>query len=220
MTWLKAALITTAGLALALFAFGFILFSASVTQVASTPVTPADGIIVLTGGESRVAEGARLLKDGMGKRLLISGVNGQTRQQDLLRVTGLDTQKFNCCVDLGYTALDTYGNASEARTWAEARDYKSLVVVTSNYHMPRSLIELARAMPGIRLIPHPVHPKFFDNEAWWLSVSTTRSLASEYVKFLPSAIRFVVSRAMYPYDSRSIAEANVSIKDSRHAPGT
>ncbi len=206
MTQLNRAMIGTAGISLWLLAFGFVMFASSVMREPVESDFKADGIVVLTGGQSRITEGSRLLKLGRGERLLISGVNNQTRQEDLQRLTGLDEKKFNCCVDLGYTALDTIGNASEARTWAEARQYDSLIVVTSNYHMPRSLVELGRVLPNTKLIPHPVKPKTFQTEAWWLSPLTTRNLVAEYLKFLPSAARFAFARALRPFEQNSVAE--------------
>jgi uncharacterized SAM-binding protein YcdF (DUF218 family) len=189
-------------------ALGFVLFAANVMRPPVSANEKADGIVVLTGGQSRIKEGARLLKDGYGSRLLISGVNARTGQADLMRVSGLDSMTFNCCVDLGYTALNTIGNASETQTWARANRYRSLVVVTSNYHMPRTLVELSQTLPEVRLIPHTVTPVAFETEAWWLSPLTMRNLVAEYIKFLPSAARYALNRVIPPFDSSPVATAN------------
>lgn len=189
-------------------AFGFLVFAANVMRTPVSATAKADGIVVMTGGQSRIKEAARLLKDGYGQRLLISGVNTQTGQSDLIRLTGLDRQTFNCCVDLGYTALNTIGNAAETQTWAAAHGYRSLIVVTSNYHMPRTLVELSRITPEVSLIPHTVTPMAFDTEAWWLSPVTMRNLVAEYVKFLPSAARYALHRVVAPAGSGSLAAAN------------
>jgi len=196
-------------------ALGFVLFAASVMRTPVAANEKADAIVVLTGGQQRIEESARLLKDGYGARLLISGVNTRTGQSDLIRLSGLDAATFNCCVDLGYTALDTIGNASETQTWANAHRYRSLIVVTSNYHMPRTLVELSRTLPNVRLIPHVVTPTTFDTEAWWLSPVTMRNLVAEYVKFLPSAARFAFHRVVTPFDNGSIATVN-----GAHDPNT
>jgi uncharacterized SAM-binding protein YcdF (DUF218 family) len=193
------------GLVLWGLALGFIVFASNVMRTPVAVSEAADGIVVLTGGQSRIKEGARLLEQGLGQRLLISGVNTQTSQSDLMRLSGLEKQKFNCCVDLGYTALNTIGNASETRTWVDAHDYDTLIVVTSNYHMPRSLVELSRYLPDTRLVPHPVTPTVFETEAWWLSPVTLRNLVAEYIKFLPSAARFALHRAMTPFENGSVA---------------
>ena len=103
---------------------------------------PADGIVVLTGGDFRILEGARLLQEGRATRMLISGVDAKTSRDDLLKLSGLPPTTFNCCVDLGYFAQNTVGNAEETRAWAQSRKLGRLIVVTSSYHMPRSLAEL------------------------------------------------------------------------------
>lgn len=185
--------------------FGFVLFANAVTRDHDPLPRAADGIVVLTGGELRIAEGARLLARGLGRRMLISGVNQRTSRQDLVRITRLGEAQFDCCVDLGYDAQDTAGNASETKVWAERQRFATLIVVTSSYHMPRGLAELAIEMPQIRLIPHPVTPRSMRNEAWWLHPMTMRVLVAEYVKFLPSAARLTAARLMRPFDASSLA---------------
>jgi len=205
MTAAKRAAIWMSGVALWLLVFGFVMFATTVMRPASTEAAKADGIVVLTGGETRIAEGARLLREGRAARMLISGVNKIARREQLLKLSELPAATFDCCVDLGYAARDTVGNADEARMWAEAKGYDSLIIVTASYHMPRSMAELAREMPGVRLIAHPVTPKTFRTEVWWLHLRTARTLASEYLKFLPAAARYGIARALGPWDARSVA---------------
>ena len=159
MKSLPRVMILATGATLSLLAMGFILFATIVTRSPAPADSHADGIVVLTGESRRIAEGARLLKEGRAERMLISGVYRHTGKSALLRISGLSEDKFDCCVDVGYAALDTAGNANEARNWAAARRYDSLIVVTASYHMPRSLAELSLALPAARLIPHPVVPK-------------------------------------------------------------
>ncbi len=156
----------------------------------------ADGIVVLTGGDNRITAGAKLLAEGRAKRMLISGVNPRARREDVERLSGVDKALFTCCVDLGYEARDTVGNADEARLWASSHGYKRLIVVTSSYHMPRSLTELALAMPDAQLIAHAVTPPGFPDSGWWLHVKTTRLLLAEYLKYLPAAARLTAQRVM------------------------
>ena len=193
--------ITLLGLCLALLVFGFALFATNVMR--DTPVTEgsADGIVVLTGGDFRIQEGGRLLMQGRAHRMLISGVNATTSRDDLIKLSGLDAAKFDCCVDIGYAAQDTAGNADETRTWAHERKLSRLIVVTSNYHMPRSLTELALALPETELLPDAVVPRKFRNRAWWLHPGAARLLLSEYVKFLPVAARLGTMRYVKPWVS-------------------
>jgi uncharacterized SAM-binding protein YcdF (DUF218 family) len=204
--------VTLASVLVGLFVFGFALFAAVVMREPTLAATQADGILVLTGGDYRIVEGARLLREGRAERLLISGVNSKTTRDDLLKLTGLDATQFNCCVELGYSAQDTVGNAEEARTWVSGRKLKRLIVVTSSYHMPRSLAELAIAMPDTELIAHTVIPRTFRNQAWWLHPNVTRLMLSEYVKFLPVAARLKSMRYYKPASTVTADRPLVSSK--------
>jgi uncharacterized SAM-binding protein YcdF (DUF218 family) len=199
------ALSLTAGLAVGLFIFGFVVFATNVMRAAMPSLEHADGIIVLTGGDFRILEGAKVLQSGLADRLLISGVNAGTTKDDLMKLSGLTAAKFACCVDLGYAAQDTVGNAKEARGWATGRKASRLIVVTSSYHMPRSLAELALAMPNVELLPHAVVPRKFRDRAWWLHPTVARVLLSEYVKYLPVAVRLSAQRYMTPVIATSTA---------------
>lgn len=193
----KAVLIGVAGVSLGLLLSGFVVFAAIATRSSSGllgSVPRSDGIVALTGGEARIREAARLLDAGKGARLLISGVNRRTTREDLLRLTNLSSQKFNCCVDIGYEALDTQGNADEARIWASQRQFSSLTIVTASYHMPRSLAEIGIALPGVKLVAHPVVPRHLQATPWWLHFGATRALIAEYLRFLPVATRLVLVR--------------------------
>ena len=156
---LRQSVLLLAGLGFAAFVFGFILFAAHVMRDETALPARADGIVVLTGGDHRIDEAARLLTEGRANRLLISGVNRSNSKDDIRRIVRVQNKLFDCCVDLGYAARDTIGNASETRRWAETWHYSRLIVVTASYHMPRSLMELSRAFPEAELIPYPVLPK-------------------------------------------------------------
>lgn len=195
---LKAVAVSLTAVVLFAFLFGLLLFAGHAMRPANPVTGSADGIIVLTGGEHRIREGASLLHAKAARRLLISGVNPQTSRDDVIKLAGLPADGFNCCVDLGYAAQDTIGNAEEARAWARGIGARRLVVVTSNYHMPRSLMELAIAMPDVEFIAHPVSAKNTSERAWWLQPALARLLATEYIKFLPVAARYVLARRVMP----------------------
>jgi uncharacterized SAM-binding protein YcdF (DUF218 family) len=206
MSSLRRAIILGTGATLSLLVLGFVLFASVVTRMPAENNPHADGIVVLTGEGRRIAEGARLLDEGRAQRMLISGVFRRTGKKALLEISGLPEDKFDCCVDVGYAALDTAGNANETRAWAASRGYESLIVVTASYHMPRSLAELSLAMPGTELIPHPVVPSNFPPTRWWLHASVTRTLISEYFKFLPTVAHLTVARLLRSTQSSSLAE--------------
>jgi uncharacterized SAM-binding protein YcdF (DUF218 family) len=167
---------------------GFVAFVASLPEPGSARVQQADGIVALTGEGGRLVPAMNLLEDGLGQRLLISGVNPTTTKSGLKSLLH-GGELFDCCVDLGFSALDTRGNAEETARWARDHHYKSLIIVTADYHMPRSLVEFGSEMPGVKLIPYPVADAI-DSPNW----QTVRRLSSEYVKYLASSVRaFVVT---------------------------
>lgn len=184
-------------LALYLAGFAFYVFSVpKVSAEAPSPDLKADGIVALTGGDARLEAAVALLENGVGKRLLISGVNPQTRKEELKqRLQG--GARFDCCADLGFTAADTHGNAQEAATWAQEHGYKSLIIVTAAYHMPRSLLEFGSAMPDIRLTPYPVEIDAVDPSTGW-NLKTLRILNSEYVKYAASLAHLTLEHATEP----------------------
>ncbi len=176
---------------LAVIAAGF-YFAGFIVFVLGLPKTPAhavhaDGIVALTGGGARLDAAEALLEEGAGKRLLISGVYPTITKNDLRRLVH-GGRRFDCCADLGFSATSTHGNAAEAAAWAQAHGYRSLVVVTANYHMPRSLHEFAAQMPDMRLLPYPVAQDDVDVGEWWSDPHTLRILHVEYAKFLGSLV--------------------------------
>ena len=185
-----------AGVGLLAFVGGFVTFAGSASRVRPAAFDRADGIVVLTGGQHRLSEAARLLAEGRGQRLLISGANRMATAEDLLRNSGLDARLFRLSVDIGYSAHDTIGNADETRAWAGAHGFSKLIIVTSSYHMPRTLAELGRVMPRAKLIPYPVVSRNFRTERWWTHLATARLLFSEYVKFLMAAARHTLARLL------------------------
>jgi uncharacterized SAM-binding protein YcdF (DUF218 family) len=180
------------GLLVLTFVGGFFWFAAQVPQVEASFNRSADGIVALTGGRERIADAVELLAAGRGKRLLISGVHPTTRAEELSRLVPRYQAMFNCCIDLDRTATNTIGNAIETRRWMRARRFGSLLVVTSAYHMPRALAELAHQLPGVTLIPFPVVTEKQRAEPWWSSTHSARTLVYEYVKYLAAMVRMRV----------------------------
>jgi uncharacterized SAM-binding protein YcdF (DUF218 family) len=154
----------------------------------------ADGIVVVTGGASRIVDAVELLSAGRGRRLLISGVHPATTSRELQRLMPEYGQLIACCVDLDHDAINTVGNAVETRLWARTQGFHSLIVVTSNYHMPRAMAELAWHMPSVELIPFPVVTEKMRNESWW-NVGAARLLVGEYLKFMFAQVRMRLEAA-------------------------
>ncbi|CCD90767.1 conserved exported hypothetical protein [Bradyrhizobium sp. ORS 375] len=184
-----AGLVATLGLGFFIAAVGFVGFLSQLRGAEIKPERKADGIVVLTGGSSRVSDAVELLAGGYGRRLLISGVHPTNEASDITRSLPEARSFINCCVDLDYSAINTRSNAAQARRWAAERGFKSLIVVTSNYHMPRAIVELSHAMPSMDLIPYAVVGEKWRDEPWWTSGATLRLLLSEYAKYVAAEAR-------------------------------
>jgi uncharacterized SAM-binding protein YcdF (DUF218 family) len=178
-------------LAAFVFAGGFAWFASYVGQLV-TPANPqsADAIIVLTGGSARIEAALDLLKSGKGRRLLISGVHPSADRDDLQHASGGDPELFSCCVDIDYAALDTVGNAEESAKWVTSHAYNTVILVTNNYHMPRSLLEMGRLIGDARLEPYPVVNSDLSRLAWLSRPDAMRVLFNEYLKYIAALAGF------------------------------
>src|SRR3977135_3411955 len=187
--WLRATVVAAFALVFVGAGIGFVGFLSQLRAIEVNPSSKADGIVVLTGGSSRVSDAMELLAGGYGKRLLISGVHPTNAASDISRSLPDNQSLLGCCVDLDRSAVNTRSNAAETRRWAHERGFKSLIVVTSNYHMPRAIVELSHAMPDIALIPYAVVGDKWRDDPWWTSGPTLRLLLSEYVKYVAAEMR-------------------------------
>jgi uncharacterized SAM-binding protein YcdF (DUF218 family) len=198
--WLRAAVVAVLAVAFVGAAIGFVGFLSQLRGAEIRPDRNADGIVVLTGGSSRVSDAMELLAGGYGRRLLISGVHPTNAASDISRSLPDNSPPdnhtlLNCCVDLDRSAVNTRSNAAETRRWAHDRGFKSLIVVTSNYHMPRAIVEMSHAMPDIALIPFAVVGDTWRDEPWWTSGATLRLLLSEYAKYVAAEVRVSLAEA-------------------------
>ncbi|MEX2129150.1 MAG: YdcF family protein [Xanthobacteraceae bacterium] len=186
--WLRPLAIPCVLAAVALAA-GFLVFANGVPRSEEKAVRAADGIVVLTGGASRIVDAVELLSADRGKRLLISGVNPTTTHAELIRMNPEVERLLVGRIDLGREATNTIGNAIETGHWVREQKFRSLIVVTSGWHMPRALIEIAHELPGVTLIPYPVVSDRMRDEPWWSDAQTIRLLLVEYVKYVASYVR-------------------------------
>lgn len=188
------ALVLSALVGIALFGAGLVRFAETLPRP-RPPTTPADAVVVLTGGESRVAKAMDLIASGQGRRLLISGVNDHTSAGAIAEANDQNQALFRCCIDIDRRARNTVGNAAEIARWVRAHDYRSLIVVTGAYHMPRALNELRSKLPGVQLYPDPVLGPGLDLDSWWTDERTVRLIMVEYAKYLVSEVRTRLSLA-------------------------
>ena len=157
-----------------LYGLGFALFAVTLGEPAAADAPKVDAIVVITGGKGRIEHATDLLGEGKGKRLLIAGADPAVRKVDLVHRLGGRERLFECCIDLGSESVDTRSNAEEARRWLDRRRYKSMRLVTSDWHMRRARYEFSRQLGGdIEIIPDAVRtePNFM-------------TLFAEYNKYL------------------------------------
>ena len=168
------------------WAAGLLAFASRVAQ--STPADepdPAQAIAVLTGRAGvRIQAAAKLLEQGKGTRLLISGVNRQASRADILTLSRSAKPLYDCCVQLGFEATDTKGNAREIAQWAAKEHFTSLIVVTADYHMPRAMLEIRGALPDAALTPYPVKTDEINADRWWATSPAAKRMTLEYCKYL------------------------------------
>ena len=130
-----------------LYALGFALFGVTLGEVAAAEKT--DAVVVLTGGAGRIERGASVMADGLAKRMLIAGADPSVRRADLsTRLSKRQRRQVACCTDLGSESVDTFSNAAEAGRWMDKNGYKSMRLVTSDWHMRRAGWEFERLLGG------------------------------------------------------------------------
>lgn len=186
-------------------AVDFAEFIRQVTKAAPQPSASADAIVVLTGGADRIKDAAELLGKGRASRLLISGVHPNTSISAIARTAPIDSTLLSCCVDIDRLSANTIENARQTKLWAERMNFASLIVVTSAYHMPRSMAELGNVMPRVALVPYPVVRQDLDLSRWYVKPSTIRLMTAEYVKYLVA--RFRMRLEAPPADDTRVAGA-------------
>ncbi len=184
---------------LAIFWFvGFLGFAAAIPRQPGAGDLRADGIVVLTGGSDRLAEGFRLLQEKRAGKMLVSGVAPGLGIADILAGLGpdrapIDEALLACCVTLGHEATSTEENARESRDWILANDLRSVLLVTANYHMNRSLLEFRRALgetaDGPQILPYPVFPAEIQDPYWFVKPRLLWLIVGEYHKSIAAWAR-------------------------------
>ncbi|OGS56802.1 MAG: hypothetical protein A3J40_08615 [Erythrobacter sp. RIFCSPHIGHO2_12_FULL_63_10] len=125
---------------------GFLWFVVSLPGASGPIVT--DAVVVPTGGAGRIKHGIEVLEAGRVQTLFVSGVDPDVTPDEFAAQFDVDRKTMNCCVALGYKALDTHGNAAEIAQWIAENDVRSVRLVTHDWHMRRAALELERAIPG------------------------------------------------------------------------
>jgi uncharacterized SAM-binding protein YcdF (DUF218 family) len=166
-----------------LWFYGLLNFLEKIPEQITNKNPASDAIVVLTGGSGRLKTGLQLLTRKKAKKLFISGVYRGNDVQRLLQVQKHSPAEVLCCINLGYAATSTAGNAIETANWIKKDGLTSIILVTANYHMPRSLILFRHTMPKIEIVPHPAFPPQFEPTQWWVRPRTASLIISEYIKY-------------------------------------
>ncbi len=189
---------------LVLWLGGLFWFAATIPQDRDTAAnnTATDAIVVLTGGSRRLRAGLEMLQADRARKLFVSGVHRGTDVPAMLQANAASDGSghpdswspdqldrwLECCIVLDHQADDTFGNARETAIWMAGEGFSSLRIVTSNYHLRRSLFEFRRAMPKVRMVPHPVYPDQFETEGWWRRPGTALLIFVEYNKYVAARL--------------------------------
>ena len=181
MHFLKTVLAYLFILIVTLWVIGFIVFSAIAIGVKYRPVEQAEAIVALTGGSDRIGESIQLLKKEYAPRLFISGVNENVTGYHLLKEVEPEWKEK---IELGYWAKTTQMNALETAEWARKNKISSIILVTSFYHMPRSLLEIKETIPELKITPYAVFPQSFEENTKWIHTRYAWQLFLEYHKYL------------------------------------
>jgi len=174
---------------------GFLWFAARLPEAVAAPERRTDAIVVLTGGSGRVDQGLRLLQERRAARLFVSGVYPGVDVAELLGTATEASPDLACCIEIGYDAHSTRGNATETARWIAKREIRSLRLVTAAYHMPRSLLEFRHRMPDVTIVPHPVFPAHVKQKTWWRWPGSAYLLLQEYNKYLVTRLRLLLGDA-------------------------
>jgi uncharacterized SAM-binding protein YcdF (DUF218 family) len=176
------------------FIIGFAAFTSVITHmVQGETVATADSIVVLTGGTDRLKPAIELLKNGSGKKLLISGVNPETTKKDIIRAYNIAPDLAACCLDLDQIAANTIGNATQSTKWLRANGFKSVILVTSNYHMPRAEKELHRLAGTVKITQFPLVNSDLRNWKWLEQPDAFRLILTEYLKYILTSARHFIA---------------------------
>lgn len=144
------------------WALGFVWFAVALPQPAGDART--DAIVVPTGSGGRIPHGVALLRGGAAEKMLVTGVDIEVRPAEFMAEYGVDRPLMDCCITLGFSALDTRGNARETAEWMAQNRFTSLRLVTSDWHMRRTAVELGSRLPANITVLRdavPTEPSFF-----------------------------------------------------------
>lgn len=174
------AFLTLLVIVLAVIAMLFIDFTYKTFSYRQSEIK-ADAVVVLAGGKGRVDEGVRLYRQRKGNWLLFIGVDPSVRMSDLYRPQFGDPSSDR--VVLEKASRNTLENAIFGRDVIMRRNIRSILLITSRYHMKRASILFRNALPkDVAIYAYPVDSKNL-KESWWNHGGSFHLLFSEFYKY-------------------------------------
>ena len=153
-------------------------------------------IVILTGGANRIKDGLKIIQDfknskNINYKILVSGTGMGFTKSSLKKKLGpnFNSQLIQCCIDLDGVSKNTLTNASETFKWTNKNDIKEFILITSNYHMPRAILEFKNVMPNLKIYTYAITPKKHNIKNWLSSYQTFSLVFTEYCKFIIAGLR-------------------------------
>ncbi len=193
---MKKALLTITAISIVIFSIwliGMVMFARDIIYEPARDSQKTDAIIVLTGGRQRIKTALELYNNGKADYLFISGVPNEVSLTSILEQTDIKDIANPENIILGHHANNTAENALETSSWLYDHKFQSIRLVTSAYHMPRSLLEFRCSNIDSEIIPHPVFTDEVKHNKWWKWPGTTLLLSSEYNKYLFALAKYTLS---------------------------
>jgi len=181
------------------FFFGLVGFVDTINKYKQPRLVLADVAVVLTGGAGRIEKGIEILNKNKVKKLFISGVHKSVVVKKLLNV--VKDNSFNqynkSNIILGYQAKTTFDNGIEVANFIKNNNYKSIYLITSKFHMPRSMYEVRHRLPNVKIIPYPINNNNIKIKNWYSYSGTLFILTFEYLKTLLVILRISILNILF-----------------------
>ena len=176
-------------------------FKERILTLQKDPINLSSNVVILTGGTNRIKEGFEVIykldkKSISNLKVLVSGTGkgfSKLSLQEKLN-PGFDLRLIECCVELDSVSQNTYSNAIETSKWVSKNNIEEILLITSNYHIPRSILEFQNKMPNLKILYYPIIPKKHQINKWLKSFETFSLIFIEYCKYIIANVRIKTLR--------------------------
>ena len=186
-------------LILVYFLISLFNFKEKILSLQKHSVTLNSNIVILTGGSNRIKDGLKIINNvdiftKANLKILISGTGKGFTKKSLkeMLTLNINLKLLECCIELESISKDTYSNASETYKWVKMNNINKFILITSNYHMPRAILEFKNKMPNLEIFIYPITPKNHNITNWLNSSETFSLIFIEYSKLLIASLRIKI----------------------------